>query len=453
MTEAQRIAELFRQLTPAQRMEALAALSDEEASLILHDWDIWARPKQREPESLRDGLKSIWLILAGRGFGKTRTGSETINKWAREVPGCDIVIIAPTAADCRDTCTESESGILGVSPPWFMPKYEPSKARITWPNGTRAFLVSGDEPERLRGKNSTFFWFDELAAVPRQQECWDNLVMGWRIGKHPKGVVTTTPRPTKLVKELAAREDVELTTGSSMENLENLAPTFVREVIERYKGTRLGMQELEAAILSDNPSALWKPGIIEPFRISNKQLPTMERIVVGVDPAVTDSANSDETGIVVCGQAMCSCKGEGNEEMHFFVLEDASLKGSPKEWSDKASEVWHKWQGDKVVAEANQGHDLVLYTMRSVDPAINVSKVIAKKGKLLRAEPVAGLYEQGKVHHLNVMEHLEAQMTEYSGGRNSPDRLDAMVYALLELAYQGRVRAKPRAYFAGGDPE
>lgn len=440
------IREAFLSLTAEQKRLFVESLSDDEAQAILYDWTLWARPKQLEPE----GDWAIWYILAGRGFGKTRTGAETCIAWAKKYPGIMIHLVAATAADARDTMVEGESGIIACSPPWFMPEYEPSKRRVTWPNGTQARLFSAEEPDRLRGPSCHRFWADEREAwaESRREDTWDQLMMGWRLtgtkGQGGKGLATSTPRPSKDLKTMLARPDVHVTTGTTWENEENLDPRFKETLLSRYAGTRLGLQELEAKVLEDNPSALWSQELLE--RLRRQAHPDLTRIVVAVDPATTYGEKSDSTGIIVAGIGECDCKGEPEE--HAFVLADLTMKAKPNEWAEAVVEAYHQWLADKIVAETNQGGEMVRHTIQVVDDTVNIEMIHAKKGKVTRAEPIAGLYEQGRVHHVGVHEQLEDELCLFEPNmKKSPDRGDGLVYALTELMLGGKAYTEPRAYF------
>jgi phage terminase large subunit-like protein len=321
---------------------------------------------------------------------------------------------------------EGESGILGCSFDDFAPTYEPSKRKLTWPNGSTAHLYSAEEPDRLRGPQHHYAWCDELAAW-KYTETWDMMLFGLRMGKQPRAIITTTPRPIPIIKELMKNEKCVTSRGSTMDNAANLAPSFMEHIIARYEGTRLGRQELYAEILDDNPGALWTRGVLERSRIPSRKELHFGRIVVGVDPAITSTASSDYTGIVVCGI---------RDDGHYYVLADESMQGTPLQWAAKVIQVYNEWQADKIVAEVNNGGDLVETTLRTVDNRISFKKVTASRGKAVRAEPIASLYEQGRVHHVGNLSALEDQMCEWVPNDpkvKSPDRMDALVWALTEL--------------------
>ena len=405
----------------------LRGLNSAEAELLMYDCRLWQRPKQGTPP----GDWTIWLILAGRGFGKTRTGAEWVREQVTQGGAGRVALVGPTAADVRDTMIEGESGLLAVFPPEERPKYEPSKRRVTFHNGAVATAYSADEPDRLRGPNHDLAWCDELAAW-RYPDAWDMLVFGLRIGIHPRALVTTTPRPTAIIRNLVGRGDVEVVRGSTFENRQNLAPSFFDEVVARYEGTRLGRQELHAEILDDVDGALWNRDMIEKGRTST--LPDLVRIVVAIDPAITSRSDSAETGIVACGV---------DEGGHGYVLEDRSMRGTPNEWASDAIATYHRLKADRIVAEANQGGDMVRHTLQMVERHVPIRMVHASRGKRVRAEPVAALYEQGRIHHLGSFPELEDQLCSWVPDRSaSPDRLDALVWALTELVVDGARRAQ-----------
>jgi predicted phage terminase large subunit-like protein len=393
------------------------------AAALETDWPSIARPEQLAPA----GDWSTWLILAGRGAGKTRSGAELVRSLAEAASVARIALVGPTAADARDVMVEGESGLLAICPNSNRPTYEPSKRRLTWPNGVQAALYSAEEPSRLRGPQHGAAWLDEIAAWANVTETWDMLQFGLRIGRKPRQVITTTPKPIKLLKELVKRDgkDVVVTRGRTTDNAQNLAPSFLSQIVSRYEGTRLGRQELNAELLEDTPGALWTLDLIEQGRRTQAAVQSTKRIVVAIDPAISVSEDSDETGIVVCGL--------GTDE-HGYVLEDASGKFSPIEWARRAIGLYRKWNADRIVAEANQGGQMVEQTIRTVDPNVSFKAVHASKGKITRAEPIAALAEQFRIHHVGVFPELEDQLTSYAAGSSdSPDRLDAMVWAFTEL--------------------
>jgi phage terminase large subunit-like protein len=363
---------------------------------------------------------SIWLLMAGRGFGKTRVGAEWVIEQSRTH---DLVnIIAATADDARDICIEGESGIMNVARGYWHPHYQPSRRRLVWPNGNKSLIFTADEPERLRGKQHRGLWADELGAW-RFPEAWDQAMFGLRLGSHPQAVVTTTPRVTPVIKDLLSRDglDVAVTRGTTYENRENLAPSFYSSIIRKYEGTRLGRKELNAEILDDVPGALWTRERIVPV----SAVPDLRRVVVAIDPAGTSDEGADETGIVVAGVGV---------DGHGYVIADRSARLSPDGWAHRAVAAYDEFKADKIVAETNYGGDMVISTIRTVRPRINVQKVTASRGKAIRAEPVAALYEQGRVYHHGSLPELEDQMCQWTPlDGTSPDRLDALVWALTDL--------------------
>jgi predicted phage terminase large subunit-like protein len=405
------------------RARLLSSLSPRTAYMVEHDWELRAHPGQLPPP----GDWRVWLLLAGRGFGKTRTGAEIVRSRVTAHRARHVALVAPTAADARDVMVEGESGLLAVSLWGDRPEYEPSKRRLTWRNGAVATIFSADEPERLRGPQHDFAWCDELAAW-RYPEAWDMLMFGLRLGDDPRAVVTTTPRPTKLIKALIDDPKVVVTCGSTLDNRENLAPAFLDQIVRRYEGTRLGRQELDAEILEDAPGALWSRAAIEAARAT--AVPELTRIVVAIDPAAGSGEHSDETGIVVAGR---------DAHGHAYVLADISGRYAPVEWARAAIAAYRAHNADRIVAEVNNGGEMVEATLRMVDPNVPFTAVRAARGKVARAEPVAALYEQGRVRHLGAFPLLEDQMCGFSADFDraaagySPDRVDALVWALSEL--------------------
>lgn len=384
------------------------------------EWVAKARPDQLTPE----GSWLSWVIIAGRGWGKTRTGAEDAAWAGLSNPGWRIAVVAPTSADARDTCVEGDSGLLNVLPREAIQAWNRSLGELILVNGTRYKTFSADEPERLRGPQHHRAWADELAAW-RYPEAWDQLMFGLRLGEHPQAVVTTTPKPTPLVKSLVAASTSKVTRGSTFDNAANLAPSALAMLKEKYEGTRLGRQELEAEILGDLPGALWSQAGLDAYRL--REAPQLQRIVVSVDPAVTATEASDEHGIVVAGLA----------DKRGIVLEDASIQGSPNDWAKRAVSLYRSYEADAIVIEVNQGGDMVAHTIRTIDPNVKIKEVRASRGKHVRAEPIAALYEQGRVAHVGSFPELESQMTQMTTngyeGEGSPDRVDALVWALTDL--------------------
>ncbi len=410
-------------LTPNERKIYLESLEDDEILDLHFDWHVWRREKQAPPLWAWQN----WLILAGRGFGKTRVGSETIRQWIRE--GFDLVnLVAATADDLRDVMVEGESGILAVCPKDERPQYLVSKRRLEWPNGAVSLLFTAEEPERLRGKQHQKLWCDEPAAWRYAEEAWDMAQLGLRLGANPQSILTTTPRPTKLIRELIADKNTAVTRGTTYENRDNLAPSFYSKVITKYEGTRLGRQELNAEVLDDNPSALWKRSNIDANRV--KAAPPLTRIVVAVDPAVTSNEDSDETGIVIVGR-------DQRWPPHFYVLDDKSGIYTPDDMGKIACNAYTDNQADRIVAETNNGGDMVEAVIRYQNANVSYGKVTASRGKTTRAEPIAALYEQNRVHHVGTFAVMEDQMCDWNptvDSQDSPDRMDALVWGITELA-------------------
>ena len=424
--------ESLTQLPAAKREAILSLLTEDQAEQLKYDWSFYARPNQLLPPG--DWL--TWLLLAGRGFGKTRAAAEAVRQLVcgpTPLEGTEyghIAIVAETAADARDVCVEGESGILSVHPKSFRPQYEPSKRRLTWPNGARATLFNATEPDQLRGPQHGLAWCDELAKWQYAEATWDQLQFGLRLGKHPRQIVATTPRPIPILKRILVDSSTVTTRGSTIQNKANLAPSFFSQVVKRYDGTRLGRQELNAEILDDVPGALWTRDTIDIAR-RKVTLPGMQRVVVAVDPSGArsmDDEAADAIGIVV---AALGTDGRG------YVLADRSCKLSPAGWARMACDAYHEFRADRLIAERNFGGALVEHTIRTADSNIAYREVIASRGKIARAEPVAALYEQGRVSHIGDLSSLEDQMCQMSStgflGSGSPDACDALVWALSDL--------------------
>jgi phage terminase large subunit-like protein len=400
------------------RLDAPAALAK------LHDWEFWARPEQLPPP----GNWRVWLLLAGRGFGKTRVGAEFCRREITAGRARRLALVAPTAADARDVMVEGESGIIACFPDAERPLFEPTKRRVTWANGAIATLYSADEPERLRGPQHDLAWCDELGSW-RYPEAWDMLMFGLRLGHDPRVVATTTPRPTKLIRELIAAKTTAVTRGSTFANRANLAPAFIEQITRRYHGTRLGRQELSGEVLEDSPGALWTHAMIEDHRARSAPA-ELARIVVAIDPAATSGEDADETGIIVVAK---------DQAGHGYVLADMSGRYAPTEWARVALDAYRDWHADRIVAEINNGGEMVEATLRMIDPSVAYQAVRASRGKVTRAEPCAALYEQGRVHHIGVFGPLEDQMCVFARDFDrqragfSPDRVDALVWGLSDL--------------------
>ena len=460
LSPAQALAKLPQEIA----LQIVAHLSDKVCGDLAHYWQFWSRPNQRAP--LGDWL--TWLILAGRGFGKTRSGSE----WVRSL-ACGssplaagthsrFALVAETAADTRDVLVEGDSGILSVHPKDFRPTYEPSKRRLTWPNGAVATLYNGTEPDQLRGPQHDAAWVDELAKFDYAQETWDMLQFGLRLGTNPRQLVTTTPRPIPLLKALIKASNTVVSRGSTLDNASHLAPSFLQTITDRYGGTRLGRQELEAEMLDDLPGALWNHEMIDQHRVHD--FPELNRIVVAVDPSGTkgehdmDKDAGDDIGIAVVGKGI---DGRG------YVLADMTCNLSPLGWGKRAvaayegswynsrHPAWPKKENgdpagddnerfvraDMIVGERNFGGAMVQFVVSSAKATVPFKEVVASRGKVARAEPVAALYEQGRISHVGTFPEMEDQMCLIApdgyAGEGSPDRADAVVWALTELFLDG----------------
>lgn len=424
------LATRFKSLPKEQKLEYIQGLTDDEAMALLYDWDFWARPAQKLPI----GEWATWLVMAGRGFGKTRVGAETTRMWARDNP---IVNIAgPTAWDARNVMIEGPSGILACCMKGEV-EWEPAKKRLSWSSGAKSLVFSADEPERFRGPQHFKFWGDELAAWQYQEEAWDQAMFGLRLGDNPQAIATTTPKPTKLIKDLVKQEGTLVTGGSTYDNKENLAKRFFQAIITKYEGTRLGRQELLAELLDDNPSALWRRAQIDALRTMVLWTAlNLRRIVVAIDPAVTAKIDSDETGIIAAGE-------DWQYPPHYYVLADESGIMKPHEWGERAIALNNRFGADLIVGEVNNGGDLVEANLRTINPSINYKAVHASRGKAARAEPIAGLYEQNRVHHVGTLAKLEDEQCDFDPTippeqQKSPNRMDAAVWALWELANLGK---------------
>ncbi|MDO9555919.1 MAG: terminase family protein, partial [Atribacterota bacterium] len=370
-----------------------------------------------------DSMNGLFLITKSFiATHNTRTGSEYVIDQARK--GAEhIALIAETKADARDTMVElGPASILKISRPGFMPKYEPSKRRVVWPNGCVGTIYSGDEPDQVRGPSHDIAWIDELAKFKYPQAVWDNLQFGLRNREDIRILITTTPRPIPILKELKDDPDTVDVSGSTYENKDNLPKRYFDYIIKKYEGTRLGRQEIHGQILEDNPDALWTRKIIENNR--RNKAPELIRVAIAIDPQATDNIMSSETGIIGGGLS---------EDRHIWILEDATIKGSPDKWGNAAVTAYHKLLADRVVGEVNNGGDMVEYVIRSIEANIPYKSVRASRGKYIRAEPVSALYEQGKVHHVGTFIDLEDQLCEWVPGDKSPDRLDALVWLIYEL--------------------
>ncbi|MCP5083177.1 MAG: DNA-packaging protein [Alphaproteobacteria bacterium] len=421
--------------TPEERFEWLKTFDISYVRYFNKHWWTHARPDQLPPDS--NWL--VWLLMGGRGAGKTRTGAEwvrarVLGHWPDdEAPARRIALVGPTLHDVRATMVEGVSGLLGVHRDHERPRFEPSLRRLTWPNGAVAQMFSAEEPDSLRGPAFDAAWADEGGAWKYGLETWQMLQFGMRMGDHPRQVMTTTPRSCPLLKDVMAAPGTVTTKAPTRANADHLSAAFLEAVIRRYGGTRLGRQELEGELLEDNPRALWQRGMIDRARV-DKRPQGLARVVVAIDPPASAAAASSACGVVCAGV---------NAAGHGFVLEDATLeRARPLEWANAAIRLYERYNADRLVAEVNQGGDMVEAVLRQVNAALPLTKVRATRGKHLRAEPVAALYEQGRVSHVGIMGLLEDRMclTEPGAmaGAGDMDRLDALVWALTDLMLTGQ---------------
>ncbi|MCC7271417.1 MAG: DNA-packaging protein [Alphaproteobacteria bacterium] len=418
--------------TPALRDPFLASLSPEARAHLLWEWRFWARPMQLPP----DGAWRVWFIRAGRGAGKTRAAAEFVRAEVAAGRAQRVALVGETAGDVRDVMVEGPAGILAVSPPWQRPRWQPSLRRLSWPNGASATTFAAVDPEQLRGPEHDLAWADEVAKWP-DEEAWHNLMLGLRRGR-ARCVATSTPRPRAWLKRLLAAPGTVVTRGSTFDNAANLAPQALVDLARRYEGTRLGRQELHGEYLEDVPGALWSRAMLERAGLRCPPPDGLRRVVVAVDPAATAGEDSDETGIVAAGRDAAG---------GFVVLADASGRLSPDGWARRAVAAYDRWRADRLIGEANNGGDMVEAVVRRAAEAMAAEgrrpsadlayrKVSASRGKRARAEPIAALYEQGRVRHAGTFDALEDQMCAYrpDGGGPSPDRVDALVWALTALS-------------------
>lgn len=465
--------DLFQSLSPPEREEAFARfeqLNAGGADYLRFAWrEIFARKAEPNADGTWKGQLAppgdyrVWLILAGRGYGKTRTSAEWVREevdphsatckargWSRGRFG----LYAPTAADVRDVVVEGESGIMSISPPWFKPIYEPSKRRLTWPNGAIATTFGAEEPDRARGPQYDGLAADEIAAW-EYPETFELAMLGLRLGPDPRACVTTTPRATPFIRRLAADKTTIITRGTTYDNRINLAVAFMQQIVAKYEGTRLGEQEIQGRILDDDENALWTATRLEATRV--KLPPEMDRIVVAVDPSAGDKEGNDEQGIAAVGISRQAPDGNGGFTkdnkglMHIYVLADRTIKSSPEGWASAAIDLALQLQADCIVGERNCGGDMVKATIDLVAEKrgvhVNVQDVVATRGKHVRAEPVAALWEQMRGHIVGRLSKMEREMVHftavgYIGGNDaggpdplpkSPNRSDAMIHAATKL--------------------
>jgi len=409
-------------------LEILSSLTDEQSYALQYDWEFWGRPDQLPPVQWGQAGCFIWMIRTGRGWGKSRTATEIFINAVRYGGYKYPNLVGATADEVRDVMINGETGILKCAAPDFYPEYIPSLKKLIWPNKVETHIYYGSEPSKGRGPQSDFLWFDEIAKYQFPEETFDNLMLGLRLGSNPLCIVTSTPRPTRFLMDLEQRTDKQeractvVTRGRTQDNFKNLSPVFISTIISKYEHTRLGRQELEGEFLSDNPEALWKRSDIDNNRV--RQIPELTYVVIGVDPSATSKAGSDDTGIIAAGKS---------KEGHFYILGDYTCHLTPQGWGEAVLTAYHKHEANMVIGETNQGGEMVQHTLKTIDPKIPFKAVHSSRGKSIRAEPVSALYEQGKVHHFGTFPELEDELCEWTPGADSPDRLDALVFALTEL--------------------
>ena len=423
-------AALRRLMSKEQIDTLLRGLSGGEMEKILSAWDAWARLDQLPPQT----DWTTWAVIGGRGAGKTRAGAEWVRGVALGLPGFShgpaarIALIGATAADAREVMVEGVSGLLGVHSKGERPRWEPSRRRLVWRSGAVAQTFSAEEPDSLRGPQFSAAWCDEIGKWRNAQSAFDQLQFALRLGSSPRQLITTTPRPTALLKRILADPRTEVSRAATARNAAHLAPEFLKALLARYGGTRLGRQEIDGEMVEENSEALWSRAEIEACRVTEH--PALARIVIAVDPAAASHKRADACGIVAAGI---------DEQRVVYVLEDATVSAArPAQWAERAVALYHKLEADALVAEVNQGGDMVAAVIAQADAAVPVVNVRATRGKYLRAAPVAQLYEQGRVRHVGAFPALEDEMCALTpdglpGGR-SPDRVDALVWAVTELA-------------------
>ncbi len=440
MRSATRLRDALNNCLKAGKLDEFLAGCDAAAlDYLMHAWaEVWARADQLPPEAAQGGGDwTAWLVVGGRGAGKTRTGAEWVRGLAQgsapfaTKPVGRIALVGETVADVREVMVEGVSGILAVHPRAERPTWIPTRRRLEWPNGAVAQVFSAEDPEALRGPQFEAAWCDELCKWRHAEETWDMLQFGLRLGDTPRELVTTTPRPVPLFKKLLGDPRTAISRASTSANAWNLAPAFLDAIVGKYAGTRLGRQELDGELIEERADALWTRAMIEAARAD--AVPALARIVVAVDPPVTSGRRADACGIVAAGvDSAGTC----------WVMEDATMeRARPAEWAARAVALYHRLEADALVVEVNQGGEMAAAVVNEVDPSVPVTQVRATRGKYLRAEPVAALYEQGKVRHAAAFPRLEDEMADFgpgglSNGR-SPDRLDALVWAIASLRAKG----------------
>lgn len=430
------LAELVAMLSEEDQLELMGEELNSEA--LLYDWNFWGRPKQIIPE---EPYFNVHLFLTGRGFGKTRAGAEWVRSMAIKYPGCRIGLLGRTAAEVRDIVVNGESGILGIDQPESeRPEFKPSTAELIWPNGSKAKLYSAEKPDAVRGAQFHFFWADELASYtpfvgPDGLTAFDNAKLATRLGEHPTMIITTTPKRVASVRKLldeAADGKVRVVRGSTSENSSNLANVYMESIYGAFEGTAVARQELDGDMLDEDPEgALWTEDTIQYEVRSEQWLRSLPIRIVAVDPTVA-AKPTDECGIVAIG----ATNEKALHRRNAYVLEDASLRASPEDWAQEAVRVYHDWNASAMIVEKNQGHHLLTMAINNIDPSVNVIAVNAGTSKALRAEPVAQVYQQGRVFHaMPGYPLLETQMKTWEPNitKESPDRVDALVHGLTAL--------------------
>lgn len=411
----------------------LAALTPDELETFHSDFDLFAHAHQRPPEVASNGKPwRTWLILGGRGAGKTRAGAEWVRGIAKADRHARIALVGETEHDVRSVMIEGASGLIAVHPQGEKLQWYPTRRRIEWPNGAVAEVFSSENHEGLRGPQFTAAWCDELAKWRQAEATFDMLQFGLRLGERPRQVITTTPRPIALLKKLMADPSTALTRAGTVANALNLSASFVEQVFARYKGTRIGRQELDGEIVEERADALWTRAGLESCRVD--AAPELTRIVVAIDPPASSKRGADACGIVAAGRA-----GDGT----IYVIEDASIAGAtPQGWASRAIALWRKYEADALIAEVNQGGEMVSAVLKSIDSGVPVTTTRATRGKYHRAEPVSQMYEQGRVKHAGNFPALEDEMCDFGldglSSGHSPDRLDALVWAVAALSFAAR---------------
>lgn len=455
MSASPAIVEYIRRAGGAERF--LAALTGEQRQGLMYDWKLWGRPLEKKGPREYTGQffpSTDWLvalILCGRGWGKTRTGAESAIDWARDFPRCRIALVGATAKEVREVMWDGESGLKARSAPWFMPRFNVTDQAIEWPNGSIAYLYSADAPDILRGPQHHFAWCDEMAKWRRLQNAWNNLSMGLRLGKRPRCIITTTPRPLGLLRQLQRRATTITIRGGTYDNAANLPVSFLEEMKDMYGGTTLGQQELEGVLFDEMPGALWARAWFDTTRIQwSERDPDrtlkmieqltgspIERVVVSIDPATTSDEESDECGITVQGIGAAPMMAK-DERSHVYVLDDATHRASPDAWARRAVRLHHAWGADAIVAETNLGGETIASLIHLIDPDIKVIEKGGNRGKKTRAEPVAAVYEQKRVHHVGIFGKMEDQMCSFTLDTvKSPNNMDACVHGVGELLFGG----------------